>query len=82
MAKSSGNWYRSESLPRYRTKIVRCNYEWWRGRQVTSGPEKLIASAESLPLLISRRKKPDFHDFDLHSPLKDIKSVTELRRGT
>jgi phytoene synthase len=63
-------------------KIVRRNYEWWRGRQVTNAPEKLIASAESLPLLISRRKKPDFHDFDLHSPLKDIKSVIELRRGT
>ena len=64
------------------SKIVRCNYQWWRGRQVTSGPEKLIASAKSLPLLISRRKKPDFHDFDLHSPLKDIKSVRQLRRCT
>ena len=64
------------------SKIVRHNYEWWRGRQVTSGYEKLIASAESLPLLISRRKKPDFHDFNLHSPLKDIKSVRKLRRFT
>ena len=62
------------------TKIVRCNYEWWGGRQVTSGPEKLIASAKSLPLLISRRKKPGFHDFNLHSPLKDIKSVQKLCR--
>ena len=62
-------------------KIARCNYEWWRGRQVTSGPEKIIASAKSLPLLISRRKKPDLHNFNLHSPLKDIKSVRTLRHN-